>query len=165
MIIDINKFLSSDALSLKINENFVIDDKEFLSRTNLNENIELKGEIFKLRDGISFTGAVIYTFEDECARCLKEFENKIENKFQAAIVPEEDEESDEVQFVIKDRTVIMGEAIKQLIYMSMPMKTLCSKDCKGLCPTCGVNFNYEKCQCENTLTDPRFDKLKDLLKN
>jgi len=58
----------------------------------------------------------------------------------------------------------MDEIIKQLIYLSLPMKSLCNDDCKGICPYCGVNLNNEICQCERNLTDPRFDKLKDLLK-
>ncbi len=165
MKIKISKFLSSDALSLKVKENLIVDDKEFLTNTNLDGNIQLTGEIFKSGEDLYFTGTVKYTFKDKCARCLKEFENTAENKFQAIIVPKEDEESDEMQFVLKDGTVIMDEGIKQLIYLSMPMKSLCSKDCKGICPNCGVNLNNESCQCENHLTDPRFDKLKNLLKN
>lgn len=165
MLIKINKFLSSDAISLKVNEIFVIDDEEFLAKTSLNKNVALNGEIFRIEDSVMFTGTIKYTFADECARCLKEFDNTVETKFQAVIVQKEDEESDEIQLVITDGNVRMDEAIKQLIYLSMPMKSLCNKDCKGICPNCGVNLNYEKCQCENNLTDPRFDKLKDLLMN
>ena len=165
MLLKINKFLSSDAISLKVNENFVIDDEDFLEKTRLNKIVLLNGEIFKIDDNLMFSGTVNYTFTGECARCLKEFDNTIETKFQAVIVKKEDKESDEIQFVIADGNVQMDETIKQLIYLSMPMKLLCNKDCKGICPNCGVNLNYEKCQCENNLTDPRLEKLKDLLKN
>lgn len=165
MLLKIKKFLSSDAKSYKVNESFVIDDEEFLQQTHLDKNVLLTGEIFKIEDSVIFTGAINYTFTAECARCLKEFDNTIESKFQAVIVQNEDTESDEIQLVITDGNVKMDETIKQLIYLSMPMKSLCNKDCKGICPDCGVNLNNEKCQCENNLTDPRFDKLKDLLKN
>lgn len=165
MILKINKFLSSDAASLKVNENLVIDDEDFLAKTRLDKHVLLDGEIFKIDDNLMFTGTVNYTFACECARCLKKFDNTAEAKFQAIIVQKEDEESDEIQFVITDGKVQMDEIIKQLIYLSMPMKSLCNKDCKGICPSCGVNLNYEKCQCENNLTDPRLEKLKDLLKN
>lgn len=165
MLLKIKKFLSSDALSCEVNENFVIDDNEFLEETSLNENISLSGEVFKTYDGLILSGIINYTFADQCARCLKEFDNKINTKFQASIVQVIDEESDEIQLVITDGNIKMDETIKQLIYLSMPMKSLCGKDCKGICPNCGINLNNEKCQCENNLTDPRFDKLKDLLKN
>lgn len=163
MLIKLNKFLSSDAKYLKVDENFIIDDENFLEKTNLKGFVNLKGEIYKVDEDISFTGTIKYTFADECARCLEEFDNSIETKFQAEIVQNADEESDEAQLVIKDGNIEMDEAVKQLIYLSMPMKSLCRNNCKGICPGCGVNLNYEKCQCENNLTDPRFDKLKDLL--
>lgn len=165
MLLNIKEFLSSDNSSFKVNENFVIDDKGFLKETGLNENISLLGEIFKTIDSLVLSGTISYTFADQCGRCLKEFDNTINAKFQAEIVQKEDEESDEIQLVITDGIIKMGQPIKQLIYMSMPMKSLCNKDCKGICPNCGINLNNEKCQCENNLTDPRFDKLKDLLKN
>ncbi|HKM01318.1 MAG: DUF177 domain-containing protein [Tissierellia bacterium] len=165
MLLKIKEFLSSDAMSLKVNENLVIDDKEFLEQTHLHKNVLLNGEIFKIEGSVIFTGTINYTFTDECARCLKEFGNVVESKFQALIVQHEDKESDEIQLVMIDGIVKMDEPIKQLIYLSMPMKSLCKQDCKGICPNCGVNLNDEKCQCENDLTDPRFDELKDLLNN
>ena len=164
MLLKINKFLSSEAVSLTINENFSIDDEEFLKETGLDKDILLTGEILKIDDGTVFTGKIEYTFTDECARCLKEFDRRIETGFQAEIVKKEDMESDEIQMVAADGTIKMDETIKQLIYLSLPMKSLCSKDCKGICPSCGVNLNIEKCRCENSITDPRLEKLKDLLK-
>jgi uncharacterized protein len=164
MLLKINKFLSSDDVSLIVKENFVIDDDEFLDETRLDKNVLLTGEIFKTDDSVTFSGKIEYTLADECARCLQEFDNRIETKFQAAVVQKEDMESDEVQMVITDGIIKMDDTIKQLIYLSLPMKSLCDKDCKGICPNCGANLNNEKCQCENSLTDSRFDKLKDLLK-
>jgi uncharacterized protein len=164
MMLKIKKFLSSDDVSLIVNENLAIDDEEFLEETHLDKNVLLTGEIFKTDDNVTFSGKIGYTLADECARCLKEFERRIETKFQADIVQKEDMESDEIQMVVTDGMIRMDEIIKQLIYLSLPMKSLCNDDCKGICPYCGVNLNNEICQCERNLTDPRFDKLKDLLK-
>lgn len=164
MLLEINKFLSSDDVSLKVNESFTIDDEEFLKETRLDKNVLITGEIYKIKDSLTFSGKLEYVITVECARCLKEFDKKIETKFLADLVEEEDMESDNLQMVITDGTIKMDQAIKQLIYLSMPMKSLCRDDCKGICPNCGVNLNEETCQCENSITDPRFDKLKDLLK-
>lgn len=164
MLLEINKFLSSDDVSLKVNENFTINDEEFLKEARLDKNVLITGEIYKIKDSLTFSGKLEYVITVECARCLKEFDKKIETKFLADLVEEEDMESDNLQMVITDGTIKMDQAIKQLIYLSMPMKSLCRDDCKGICPNCGVNLNEETCQCENSITDPRFDKLKDLLK-
>lgn len=112
MLLKINKFLSSDNVSMTVNENFVIDDEEFLEETRLDKNILLSGEIFKIDDSLTFSGRIEYTLTDECARCLKEFNNRINYKFQASLVHKEDKESDEVQMVITDGIIKMDDIIK-----------------------------------------------------
>jgi uncharacterized protein len=37
--------------------------------------------------------------------------------------------------------------VREEILLNFPMKVLCKPDCKGLCSGCGVNLNYENCQC------------------
>ncbi len=167
MLIRINKFLSSDQISLNINEKFIIDDEDFLAKTHLYEDIDFKGSIFKVDDNVILNGSIKYKFADECARCLTPFDNTVTTSFEALLLRQLDEnvESDEVKLKITDGCVDLEETIKQMIYLSMPMKSLCSKDCKGICPNCGVNLNKEECKCNDNLTDPRFDKLKDLLKD
>lgn len=164
MLLKIKKFLSSDDVSLKVNEKLTIEDEEFLKETHLDKNILLTGEILKIDDSLTFSGKIEYLVKAQCARCLEEFDKKIETKFSAGLVQNEDMESDEIQMLVTDGMIRMDEIVKQLIYLSMPMKSLCRDDCKGICPNCGVNLNEEICQCESRLTDPRFDKLKDLLK-
>lgn len=167
MLIKLKEFLSSDQLSYRVSEKFVIDDEDFLSKTHLDKSIVFSGEFYKVDESVILNGTVMYTVEDKCARCLDEFDNKVEARFEALIVKQldEDSESDEIQLKLTDGCVDLQETIKQIIYLSMPMKSLCSKDCKGICPNCGVNLNNDNCKCEDNLTDPRFDKLRDLLKD
>lgn len=167
MIINLNKFLSSDNISYNYRDNFIIDDEDLLEKTHLNKTIVFNGDFFKVENSILLTGTVKYTYAEKCARCLAEFDNTIETKFEAVVVQKnyDDEESDEIKLVIEDGCVNLDETIKQLVYLSMPMKSVCKADCKGICPTCGVNLNVEECKCQNKTTDPRFDKLKNLLKD
>jgi len=168
MIINLNKFLSSAEISFNFEDNFIIDDEDFLEKTHLNKAIVFNGDFFKVEDSILLTGIIKYTYKVDCARCLTEFENTIRTKFEAFVVKKQDDddnESDEIKLVLKDGCVNLDETIKQMIYLSMPMKSVCKADCKGICPTCGVNLNVEKCKCQNNGTDPRFDKLKNLLKD
>ncbi|MEI8349742.1 MAG: DUF177 domain-containing protein [Candidatus Omnitrophota bacterium] len=37
--------------------------------------------------------------------------------------------------------------IREEILLNFPMKVLCSTECKGLCPGCKVNLNFEQCRC------------------
>lgn len=169
MIINLNKFLSSDEISYKVSNDFIIDDKDFLKETHLNELIVFNGDFFKVEDSILLNGKIKYSIKESCARCLSEFEKTVETKFEAVILKKHDDdyddESDEVKLTIEDGCVDLNETIKQYVYLSLPMKSVCKPDCKGICPTCGVNLNVEECKCQNNSTDPRFHKLKALLKD
>jgi len=52
--------------------------------------------------------------------------------------------------------------VRDLFFLSLPRKTLCEEECKGLCPVCGTNLNKNKCKCEKR-TDPRLSVLKNFL--
>lgn len=53
--------------------------------------------------------------------------------------------------------------VEQAIFLSLPMKTLCREDCRGLCPICGTNLNENTCSCDKSPIDPRLAVLADLL--
>jgi uncharacterized protein len=41
----------------------------------------------------------------------------------------------------------LGEALRQYALISSPSKPLCQPDCAGICPTCGINLNEDRCTC------------------
>ena len=51
------------------------------------------------------------------------------------------------------------------ILISMPGKTLCKEDCKGICLICGANLNKGECGCDRNILDPRMSVFKDILNN
>ncbi len=51
------------------------------------------------------------------------------------------------------------------ILIGWPMKILCDDACKGICNTCGQNFNLGSCDCEDTSLDPRMTAIRDVFKN
>ncbi len=72
-----------------------------------------------------------------CARCLEEFHEEHENEYHFDFELTED-----------DEYIDLGEEIRQEMILANPAKVLCKKDCKGICPGCGVNLNLEKCKCK-----------------
>ena len=46
--------------------------------------------------------------------------------------------------------------------LALPLKPLCSRDCKGLCPFCGCDRNAENCSCGEGEGDPRLAMLRGL---
>jgi len=49
------------------------------------------------------------------------------------------------------------------MFLQLPMRLLCKEDCRGLCPVCGANLNYQECSCQEAEIDPRLEKLKEFL--
>lgn len=72
--------------------------------------------------------------------------------------------SDDVQVLPADTTEIdISDLLTEMVFINHPIKMLCKKECKGLCPVCGTNLNKETCTCTG-LHDYRWEKLKNLIK-
>lgn len=50
------------------------------------------------------------------------------------------------------------------LILNLPMKVLCSEDCKGICNRCGTNLNRETCDCDIRSADPRMAVIQDIFK-
>ncbi len=76
-------------------------------------------------------------------------------------------EQDDLVFVVSEyeQEVDLTDPLRESLILSLPIKRLCSENCQGLCPYCGVNRNVEICNCMSQTTDHRWDQLKDLFKS
>lgn len=99
-----------------------------------------------LADG-SITGELTL----ECSRCLDKFVLPVKLTFKQAYPASAPEIDLEVE-------------IREQLILNLPDKPLCREDCKGICPECGKNRNIEQCSCAPVPDDPRWEKLKGLLK-
>jgi uncharacterized protein len=63
-----------------------------------------------------------------------------------------------------DDLIETDDLLREQLILNLPMKPLCSPDCKGFCPRCGADLNISGCGCETKETDSRFEVLKQLKK-
>ena len=110
-----------------------------------------------------------YGYKAECDRCLKLTKRIMEFKASGKLMEhkgniDEDDESDEVVY-LEDEQLNLEEYIWNQIVSSLPMKFICSDDCKGLCPHCGEDLNNGPCGCGDKTGDLRFEKLRELSLN
>jgi uncharacterized protein len=106
-----------------------------------------------------------------CDRCLEQYGSDLESGFRLflAISPSGTGQS-ELELLEDDmgidflsgNEIDLEEVVRAQIYLSLPMKCLCSEDCLGLCPFCGVNLNVETCGCQSEKRHPAFLKMKNL---
>jgi len=88
-----------------------------------------------------------------CDRCGEEFDREIEGKCSIMFVMREQPLPDEMpgddvrSYFSGQSELDVTSDIRDALLLSIPFKLLCSEDCKGLCPGCGVNLNFEECKC------------------
>ena len=156
-----------------------------LDHTFRPEEIGLKEDLYSLRSPVQCVGfASAVTTQDVriqgalktrlnlvCCRCLKDFEKPIEKSFDLTYVPNEQMRfSDEIALSYEDLDVglfseskiDLNSVIIEQIVLEIPMKPVCSEECRGLCPTCGADLNLGLCACLGTMIDPRWAALSEL---
>jgi uncharacterized protein len=108
-----------------------------------------------------------------CARCLDPVEQDVGESFDLLYRPQGVDAAGDEAAISRAQTEIgyyQGEGIaledvlKEQILLALPVKQICSAECKGLCPQCGSNLNLESCYCSSTVRDPRWAALEDIRK-
>jgi uncharacterized protein len=67
----------------------------------------------------------------------------------------------EIGYYLKD-SLALEDVLREQVLLSLPLRTLCKPDCKGLCPRCGENRNSQACSCDVGPSDPRWEALAGL---
>jgi uncharacterized protein len=140
---------------------------------------DVQGQITltRLRAQVRAVGNVQAQVELQCSRCLESFvtavEAPLDELFKQTIdvvsghpLPESDrpdEDEDDLFPISQNHILDLTEPVRQALLVALPMQPLHSEDCRGLCPTCGTNWNLAQCDCAPEEGDPRFAALSNLL--
>jgi uncharacterized protein len=63
-------------------------------------------------------------------------------------VPESNDSDNVVYLPLDADKINLRKELRDYAILSVPMKKLCSDDCKGLCFKCGKNLNNGSCDCD-----------------
>jgi uncharacterized protein len=127
----------------------------------------------KAGDAVSVTGRLALSVMFECVDCLREFLASFEIPVEAQylpgspslvagehVMPVEEAEN----YYYRDDVIELDDLVREEVLLAIPYKPLCTPDCRGLCPQCGVDLNTETCQCAPP-PDPRLAALRQFFKN
>ena len=107
-------------------------------------------------------------FELTCARCLTPVKAPVETSFDLIFRPGGVDAEAGEHAITEDETEIgyyekgglpLEDVVREQVLLTLPGRTLCREDCKGLCPHCGADRNATDCTCDTTVTDPRWSAL------
>lgn len=147
------------------------DLNERLKEFKIVSPIFYKGKIVRTKGSDTIDIDIKYEYKTNCDRCLKDvvkeakalLSGELRDSTEEGKLENESENDDTVDVLYHDRgNFKLHENIVMEVASSLPMKTLCSRDCKGLCSQCGADLNKESCDCSDNIIDPRLEKLREI---
>ncbi len=137
------------------------------------ETIEVDARLESVTEGILLTARVYATAIGGCIRCLERVEVEIDRSMQELFFYESKSErgskkrravqSDELE--VDDELYMDGDLmdletpLRDVIVLALPINPLCSQDCKGLCPQCGVKWSLLLQEHAHEVIDARWAGL------
>jgi len=123
-------------------------------------------------DHMRVSGRVSAEVTLACSRCLASYNEEVDSHFTIFFrkgtsqdVDEEEEielgEHDLISAFYSGDEIDLSHEIEEQVAMGIPLKPLCSEECRGLCPTCGIDMNLSACSCQREQTSLKFSALKD----
>ena len=120
-------------------------------------------------DHVKVTGSVATVLKLCCSRCLSEFLMEIDSPFTIFYLQDkglgknedmELSEEDLVTATYEGDEIDFSNEIAEQIILAIPIKPLCSEECKGLCPDCGADLNESQCSCYRNDFNLKLEILK-----
>ena len=103
--------------------------------------VELSVRLEAVHEGVLVTGTVTAPVTGECARCLEPLTSSVEASFQELYHYEPSpEEADEDVLLLDGDLLDLEPVLRDAVVLALPLSPLCSDDCAGLCPDCGVRL-------------------------
>ena len=162
MLLNVKPILHTPGKRLDFQFELDLSDMEFSGRYPISRPVAVSGEVRNTAGILELTLNAKSTLDAVCDRCGKAFAQEKDVPFACMLAEElQNEENDEI-VLLEDGVVDVGDLARTAFILDMDTKTLCSEDCKGLCPRCGANLNLGPCSCKKE-TDPRLAVLAKLL--
>ena len=142
-----------------------LEEMEVLGDPVRFDEIAVSGEFFGTGERVSVRGQVASTVTSRCAKCLEPVTLEVRAEMDALFARQIDPEDPDL-YAFEGSKADLTDAVRDALLLELPYRFLCSEDCKGLCPTCGVNLNLGTCTCQEggNVTNP-FSALKAIVQN
>lgn len=164
MLLNVKPILHTSGKRMDFQFSMDLSDLEFAGRYPVTQPVEVTGQVRNTADVLELELTARTTLDAVCDRCGKAFPQEKEVTYQCLLAEElQNEDNDEI-VLLEDGQADVGDLARTAFILGMDSKTLCSEDCKGLCPRCGADLNLGPCSCKKEV-DPRLAVLAKLLEN
>lgn len=109
---------------------------------------------------VVISGTASVPWVGECRRCLTDASGMVVADVREIFEPEPTEGE---TYGLKGDVVDLEPMLREAIVLEFPIApVVCTDDCKGLCPECGVNRNEVTCDCDTEVKDVRWAALENI---
>jgi len=114
-------------------------------------------------EGVLVTGSASAQLRGECVRCLTEISDQIDvDLLQLYVHPGSEVDEGDAGRMEGD-LIDLEPVLRDQVVLALPFQPLCTDDCPGLCPDCGVRLADEPGHKHEERSDPRWAVLGGLL--
>lgn len=163
MIIDLKPLFRGDTDCLPLDYSFDLSETDIHGIRPFADPVILTGRVYLRADVVSLDAYVTAVYTGICDRCGRDIRKECRIRISRDIVTDLANEDNDDFIVAEDMQLDLKELALSEIILNLPMKQLCSDDCKGVCQKCGANLNDGDCGCVTKEIDPRLSALQDLL--
>ena len=164
MLIDVRPILHIPGKELNFQFELDLSDMEFGGRNPISRPVIVEGAVRNRAEVLYLELTAHTTLDAVCDRCGKAFLQEKTISYSCMLAGELQSEDKDDIVLLESGRVDAGELARTALILGMDTKTLCSEDCKGLCPRCGADLNLGPCSCKKEV-DPRLAVLAKLLEN
>tara|TARA_B100001750_G_scaffold232593_1_gene231883 strand:+ start:168 stop:677 length:510 start_codon:yes stop_codon:yes gene_type:complete len=120
-----------------------------------------------VQNGFEISGELYTTPEYECARCLDLYSVSHTLPIQLILCTEKrfttvKDGADTVYYSENQEYLELSNTFADIIELAKPINPVCTKQCKGLCPVCGINKNNVSCSCKIKENETAWNALKQI---
>lgn len=134
----------------------------FFDESPIQSPVKVHGCVTNHAGALVLQGAADTTLRHRCDRCGVLFDQEKSVPLDTLVAGDlQDEEHDEI-ILLQGTQLDMDQVATTAFVLALDTKKLCSDQCEGLCPSCGVNLNEEDCRCQ-VASDSPFAMLAQLL--
>ena len=111
-------------------------------------------------EGVLLSGTVDMDLQGSCSRCLEPMTAELQVDVQELFRHEDlDRQAHDEELPTFDHNLIdLEPTLRDAIVLALPLAPICSEDCLGLCPECGIRL-ADQVEHEHDQTDPRWAAL------
>ena len=158
--IDVSSLIETPGTVLPLHGAFAVPEGLDIPLVTFPDQFQADLVVEGLLEGVLVRGSAAMDYQVQCAACLTPGTQRV-----SAAVTElygDEEEAEEGFMISPDQTIDLDPMWRDVIAGATGERYVCTPDCKGLCPNCGINRNDQNCSCEDVRTDLRWHALEGL---